>query len=101
MPLDAQHGWSLQEMVTADEIFGTLSSSYSLDPDVERVRGAAPAETFLVNGWPARVGIIASVARPFWGACDRVRLTADAQVRQLPVRAGGERPALGAAGRRL
>ena len=44
-------------------------------------RGSAPAELFLVDGGPATVGIIASVTRPFCGACDRVRLTADGQVR--------------------
>ncbi|MCL2583594.1 MAG: GTP 3',8-cyclase MoaA, partial [Streptosporangiales bacterium] len=81
MPLDAQHGWSREGMVTADEIFGWLSESFELAPDSERVRGAAPAETFLVNGGPARVGVIASVTRPFCGACDRVRLTADGQIR--------------------
>jgi GTP 3',8-cyclase len=81
MPLDAQHGWSRADMITADEIFGLLSSSFTLAPDEERARGAAPAETFLVNGGPARVGVIASVTRPFCGACDRVRLTADGQVR--------------------
>ena len=70
-------------MVTADEIFQRLSQAYDLSPDAERVRGAAPAETFLVDGGgtAARVGIIASVTRPFCGACDRVRLTADGQVR--------------------
>ena len=34
-----------------------------------------------MNGGPARVGVIASVTRPFCGNCDRVRLTADGQVR--------------------
>jgi cyclic pyranopterin phosphate synthase len=81
MPLDAQHGWKRTEMVTADEIFHSLSASFELSPDTERTRGAAPAETFLVNGGPARVGVIASVTRPFCGACDRVRLTADGQIR--------------------
>jgi cyclic pyranopterin phosphate synthase len=81
MPLDAQHGWKRTEMVTAEEIFGLLSKRYELSVDSERVRGAAPAETFLVNGGPARVGVIASVTRPFCGACDRVRLTADGQIR--------------------
>jgi cyclic pyranopterin phosphate synthase len=81
MPLDAQHGWDRADMVTADEIFSLLSSGFTLTPDAERVRGAAPAETFLVDGGPARVGVIASVTRPFCGACDRVRLTADGQVR--------------------
>src|SRR6201987_4221990 len=81
MPLDAQHGWNRTEMITADEVFDSLSRSFQLSKDSERVRGAPPAETFLVDGGPARVGVIASVTRPFCGACDRVRLTADGQVR--------------------
>ena len=35
----------------------------------------------MVDGGPATVGVIASVTRPFCGACDRVRLTADGQIR--------------------
>jgi GTP 3',8-cyclase len=81
MPLDAQHGWKRSEMVTADEIFATLEQAYRLTPDDPAARGSAPAETFLVDGGPARVGVIASVTRPFCGTCDRVRLTADGQVR--------------------
>jgi len=81
MPLDAQHGWKRSEMVTADEIFAALDKEFTLTPDDPARRGSAPAETFLVNGGPARVGVIASVTRPFCGNCDRVRLTADGQVR--------------------
>jgi GTP 3',8-cyclase len=81
MPLDAQHGWRRAEMVTADEILAALSAEFSLTPADPALRGAAPAEVFLVEGGPARVGVIASVTRPFCGACDRVRLTADGQVR--------------------
>ena len=81
MPLDAQHGWRREEMITADEILAALSAEFSLTPDDGHARGSAPAETFLVDGGPARVGIIGSVTRPFCGACDRVRLTADGQVR--------------------
>ncbi|REF01059.1 GTP 3',8-cyclase MoaA [Thermomonospora umbrina] len=81
MPLDAQHGWKRDDMVTADEILGLLSASFALTPDEPASRGSAPAETFLVDGGPARVGVIGSVTRPFCGACDRVRLTADGQVR--------------------
>ncbi|ABL80115.1 MULTISPECIES: GTP 3',8-cyclase MoaA [unclassified Nocardioides] len=80
MPLDAQHDWSRAEMVTADEIFDALSTEFSLTPHGEP-RGSAPAELFDVGGGPATVGIIASVTRPFCGDCDRVRLTADGQVR--------------------
>jgi cyclic pyranopterin phosphate synthase len=81
MPLDAQHGWKRSQMVTADEILAALSRDYTLTPDDPAARGAAPAETFLVNGGTARVGVIASVTRPFCGTCDRVRLTADGQIR--------------------
>jgi GTP 3',8-cyclase len=81
MPLDAQHGWHREDMITADEILAALSAEFSLTPDDERARGSAPAETFLVDGGPARVGVIGSVTRPFCGDCDRVRLTADGQVR--------------------
>ena len=80
MPLDAQHGWRRDEMITADEILAALEEHYVLLP-AEEPRGSAPAELFLVDGGPATVGIIASVTRPFCGACDRVRLTADGQVR--------------------
>jgi cyclic pyranopterin phosphate synthase len=81
MPLDAQHGWKRSEMVTAEEILAALGREFTLTPDDPRQRGSAPAEAYLVDGGPARVGVIASVTRPFCGTCDRVRLTADGQVR--------------------
>ena len=81
MPLDAQHRWQRATMVTADEILDRLSQAYTLTPADTAQRGSAPAELFLVDGGPATVGVIASVTRPFCGACNRVRLTADGQVR--------------------
>jgi cyclic pyranopterin phosphate synthase len=81
MPLDAQHGWTREGMITADEILERLSADFDLVPEPDEARGSAPAQTFVVGGGPAKVGIIASVTRPFCGACDRVRLTADGQIR--------------------
>ncbi len=81
MPLDAQHGWRRAEMVTADEILAALGAEFTLTPDDPARRGSAPAEAYLVDGGPARVGVIGSVTRPFCGACDRIRLTADGQLR--------------------
>ncbi|MGV9779218.1 GTP 3',8-cyclase MoaA [Streptosporangium sp. NPDC003464] len=81
MPLDAQHGWRRENMITADEILARLKESYDLTDDDPVERGSAPAELFLVGGGPARVGVIGSVTRPFCGSCDRVRLTADGQIR--------------------
>jgi cyclic pyranopterin phosphate synthase len=79
MPLDAQHGWTRAQMVTAAEILDALRAEFLLTP--AGVRGSDPAETWLVDGGTARVGVIGSVTRPFCGACDRVRLTADGQLR--------------------
>jgi GTP 3',8-cyclase len=81
MPLDPQHGWDRSTMITADEILDRLSHEVNLTPEGADIRGSAPAETWLVDGGPARVGVIGSVTRPFCGSCDRVRLTADGQVR--------------------
>ena len=81
MPLDAQQGWRRADMVTAGEILAALSAEFTLTPADPAGRGSAPAETFLVGGGPDRVGVIGSVTRPFCGACDRVRLTADGQIR--------------------
>jgi cyclic pyranopterin phosphate synthase len=80
MPLDAQHVWRRDTMITADEIFASLATAFDLTP-AEEPRGSAPAELFTVDGGPGTVGVIASVTRPFCGDCDRVRLTADGQVR--------------------
>jgi cyclic pyranopterin phosphate synthase len=80
MPLDAQHQWSREGMVTADEIFEALRAEFLLEP-AEEPRGSAPAELFTVDGGVGTVGVIASVTRPFCGDCDRVRLTADGQIR--------------------
>jgi GTP 3',8-cyclase len=89
MPLDADHTWSRESMVTADEILDqVVSAGYVVVPHGERTH--APAEEFDVvdgpgrNTWAndvGRLGVIASVTRPFCRECDRLRLTADGQLR--------------------
>ncbi|MBB1242579.1 GTP 3',8-cyclase MoaA [Streptomyces durbertensis] len=81
MPLDAQHGWQRDGMITAGDILTSLRTRFTLAEEGEQARGSAPAERWLVDGGPHRVGVIASVTRPFCRACDRTRLTADGQVR--------------------
>jgi cyclic pyranopterin phosphate synthase len=83
MPLDPQHGWQRADMITAAEITQRLSQHVQLieDPEDALTRGSAPAELFRVVGTGYSVGIIAAVSKPFCGACDRVRLTADGQIR--------------------
>ncbi|MFF2849144.1 GTP 3',8-cyclase MoaA [Streptomyces sp. NPDC058001] len=81
MPLDAQHGWKRDGMITAGDILASLRTRFTLTPEDSAARGSAPAERWIVDGGPHRVGVIASVTRPFCAACDRTRLTADGQVR--------------------
>jgi cyclic pyranopterin phosphate synthase len=83
MPLDPQHGWQRDGMITAAEIKQHLSKHVELveDPEDALARGSAPAELFRVVGTGYSVGIIAAVSKPFCGTCDRVRLTADGQIR--------------------
>ncbi|MFJ2782473.1 MULTISPECIES: GTP 3',8-cyclase MoaA [unclassified Streptomyces] len=81
MPLDAQHGWKRDGMITAGDILESLRTRFTLTPEGADERGSAPAERWTVDGGPHTVGVIASVTRPFCRACDRTRLTADGQVR--------------------
>ncbi|HEX3898149.1 MAG TPA: GTP 3',8-cyclase MoaA [Mycobacteriales bacterium] len=80
MPLDPMHSWDRASFVTADEILASLADRWSFEP-INEGRGGQPAETWLVDGGPERVGIIASMTRPFCAACNRTRLTADGQIR--------------------
>ncbi|WP_133544740.1 GTP 3',8-cyclase MoaA [Microbacterium sp. BK668] len=79
MPLDAGHTWDRSRMVTRDEILATLSTRWHLTPVPGR--GGAPAERWMLDRGPRSVGVIASVTAPFCGDCDRLRLTADGQLR--------------------
>lgn len=79
MPLDGGHTWDRTAMVTQAEILERLTGAFRLTEVPGR--GAAPAELWYVDGGPATVGVIASVSAPFCGACDRLRLTADGQLR--------------------
>jgi cyclic pyranopterin phosphate synthase len=101
MPLDADHGWTRQDMVTATEIRHRLSTGYRLTPH-PGARDGAPAQLWNVHphtgtgpGTGARdstgdstgggvlgtVGIIASVTEPFCGECKRTRITAEGRIR--------------------
>ncbi|WP_407070622.1 GTP 3',8-cyclase MoaA [Pseudarthrobacter phenanthrenivorans] len=90
MPLDADHGWTRRNMITAAEIRQLLSSDFVLSPD-PRARDGAPAERFEVRRRMAgsggssgpvlgTVGIIASVTEPFCSDCRRTRITAEGKI---------------------
>ena len=80
MPLDFQHSWSREKLVPASEILAQIHAAFP----IERVAAqdpSAPASLYRYLDGRGRVGVIASVTRPFCGHCDRIRLTADGQIR--------------------
>lgn len=78
MPLDADNSWETGAVVSQDEIVAAIGAVHPVDPVV---RGSAPAERFVYRDGQGEVGVIPSVTRPFCGSCDRIRLTADGQLR--------------------
>jgi GTP 3',8-cyclase len=80
MPLDASGEWSADRVVPRDEIVAAIDAVYPLEPHVHD-DGPEPAETFRYRDGAGEFGVIASVTNAFCGSCDRVRLTADGQLR--------------------
>ena len=78
MPLDAQGQWSSDRVVSYHEILSLAAEHFDFDP-VER--GNSPAERFRYRDGMGEFGVIASVTQPFCDSCDRIRLTADGQLR--------------------
>ncbi|MBV9659674.1 MAG: GTP 3',8-cyclase MoaA [Acidimicrobiales bacterium] len=82
MPLDGDQAWSSEQVVPAEEIVAAIDAEWPLQaPDGRGARDAAPAETYSYADGRGRLGVIASVTRPFCGSCDRIRLTAEGQLR--------------------
>ena len=80
MPLDFGHAWERWKLVPAAEILERLNDEFPLAP--ARVTDvSAPASLYDYRDGAGSVGVIASVTRPFCGHCDRIRLTADGQIR--------------------
>jgi cyclic pyranopterin phosphate synthase len=80
MPLDFQHSWSREKLVPAAEILERIHAEFPLEP-APGEDPSAPATVYRYLDGGGRVGVIASVTRPFCGHCDRIRLTADGQIR--------------------
>ena len=80
MPLDFSKTWDRTKLVPASEILASIGEAFPLEPE-DGDDPSAPARTFRYTDGAGRVGVIASVTRPFCGHCDRIRLTADGQIR--------------------
>lgn len=81
MPLDSGHGWSREQVVSGAEIRAAINERFLLVAK-RTERGSETATRYrFADGAPGEVGIIAPVTEPFCGACSRIRLTADGQIR--------------------
>jgi len=81
MPLDSGHEWSREDVVSGGEIRERIEERFPLVP-VDAKRGSETASRYrFADGAPGEIGIIAPVTEAFCGACSRIRLTADGQIR--------------------
>jgi GTP 3',8-cyclase len=79
MPLDAEHAWERAKVVPSARILETISTAFPLSP-IGHANEPATSYGF-ADGAPGRIGVIASVTEPFCDTCNRLRLTAEGQVR--------------------
>src|SRR5688572_13219178 len=81
MPLDSGHDWSRTDVVSGREIRERIEERFPLTL-IDSKRGSETSSRYrFVDGAPGEIGIIAPVTEPFCGACSRIRLTADGQIR--------------------
>jgi GTP 3',8-cyclase len=79
MPLDAEHAWERAKVVSSARILETIAATFPLVP-VGHANEPSTSYAF-ADGAPGRIGVIASVTEPFCDTCNRLRLTAEGQVR--------------------
>jgi GTP 3',8-cyclase len=80
MPLDAQDEWSADGVVPGAEVLDRIKAEFDLVPDTDDQPEPATPYRF-ADGAPGRIGVIPSVTDPFCDTCNRLRLTADGQLR--------------------
>lgn len=81
MPLDSSRAWDRKKVVTAAEMEQLIGARHDLVRESGDSRDSTSMNYRFADGSPGRIGIIASVTRPFCGECSRLRITADGKVR--------------------
>jgi GTP 3',8-cyclase len=79
MPLDADHAWTPEQVLTGEEIRAAIDAVYPLEPEPREPSSTARVYRF-ADG-QGRIGLINPVSEPFCGDCNRIRLTADGRLR--------------------
>ncbi len=79
MPLDADHAWNEDQVLTGAEIRDAIDAVYPLEPQPREPHATARVHRFADGN--GKIGFINPVSEPFCSDCDRVRLTADGHLR--------------------
>jgi cyclic pyranopterin phosphate synthase len=99
MPLDADHAWTPEQVLSGAEIRAAIDAVYPLEPDPREPHATARVYSFADGN--GKIGFINPVSEPFCGDCNRIRLTADGRLRtclfslnetdlRAPLRAGAD-----------
>jgi GTP 3',8-cyclase len=99
MPLDADHAWTPEQVLSGEEIRAAIDAVYPLEPEPREP--SATARVYRFADGSGRIGFINPVSEPFCGDCNRIRLTADGRLRtclfslnetdlRSPIRAGAD-----------
>lgn len=97
MPLDADESWSRESIITGRELYETINAVYPLEP--VSTDPASTSRAYRFADGKGQIGFINPVSEPFCSTCNRIRLTADGQLRtclfsrwetdvRVPLRAG-------------
>ncbi len=79
MPLDADHAWTIDDVLTGKEIRAAIDAVYPLEPTTREP--SATARVYRFADGHGKVGFINPVSEPFCADCNRIRLTADGRLR--------------------
>ena len=99
MPLDADHAWTPDQVLSGAEIRAAIDAVYPLEPIAREPH--ATARVYRFADGHGKIGFINPVSEPFCGDCNRIRLTADGRLRtclfslnetdlQAPLREGAD-----------
>ncbi|HET7045057.1 MAG TPA: GTP 3',8-cyclase MoaA [Gaiellaceae bacterium] len=79
MDVGTTNGWRLDDVVSADEIVAAIDAVHPLEPVAPNYPGEV-ARRFRYRDGSGEIGVIASVTKPFCGACTRARLSAEGRL---------------------
>jgi cyclic pyranopterin phosphate synthase len=80
MPLDADHAWSADQVLTGEEVRAIIESRYEIE-EAPREPSATARVFRFADGAGGEIGLISPVSEPFCADCNRIRLTAEGRFR--------------------